>query len=70
MHSYVDPDFDRNFGISGPHYKPIDFCVPKWYLSKVNRQTPDPISRYYLRQACIQQTSQWLAFRQDVTQAI
>ena len=64
MNSHIINDFDRNFGITGPHHRPLSLCIAKWHPVKLPKIAPDSINRFQFGYACETNIPQWQLFRQ------
>ena len=70
MKPITNTQFERNFGINGPHHHPLLVTLPKWHVPQPAHFPLNRIDRFAMRHAYHAQLNQWVCFEDRARQLI
>ena len=70
MQPITNTQFERNFGINGPHHHPLLVTLPQWHAPQPIHFPLNRIDRFALRHAYHAQLDNWVSFEARARQLI
>ena len=70
MQPITNAQFERNFGINGPHHHPLLVTLPKWHAPQPLHFPLNRIDRFAMRHAYQTQLDSWVRFEARARQLI